>query len=556
MKKILSLLLVIILVTGTMATAAESAEDFLSSYQNAETLDRQLEILSQMAEQNAAELETGGWNSSWNTNPASGLPENLIPANWEETEYTEAAAFPEEMRGRRFIAFKRTENGELLLYGDLLARLPADMRAPSLAEAEFALVLVCWKKESGIKYTIPTTSYNRTCAAYILEIGTGEITRFWQDRHSARYSGYANELDGKPFTDQEIWESLRSQIWGQFSMETEDGSELIFGISGSSCFLLGCKGKPVTMEVPAEVNGYVVAEISEAAFGGIETLTDITLPEGITAIRKGAFNSCTALEHIHLPETLKSIGEYAFFNCDSLRQIELPDSIVTISDNAFKNCDNLEGIRLPAKLIKLGEEAFRECNKLAWIIVPDEETAFDYSAFFWDQNLTCIYVPASFRADYWLTGLAESAVICAPKGSPALEWGTENGYETIACESPEEMPRPEYRTEDDYEVLLFRETAAIAKYLGDADEVTIPETALGVPVTAILYHAFYAADEEGPTDIWISDPELEIRYLGILRSSTSKKTTLVHAPGGSKAAQYISTTLKNIGGKIGYMRWN
>ena len=167
MKKTTAFLLGILLAFSLLAAAAESINDVKNALHDAVTLDEQLTILHQAAEDYADTLESGGWGLKWNVSPGTGWDETLIPENWDEYDYTLVHSIPDEMRGRPFIALKVTEQKETLLFGDFYTRLPADMRASSLEEAEYALIVEYRSVESGYKYSPPATSYTKICRAFI-----------------------------------------------------------------------------------------------------------------------------------------------------------------------------------------------------------------------------------------------------------------------------------------------------------------------------------------------------------------------------------------------------
>lgn len=56
---------------------------------------------------------------------------------------------------------------------------------------------------------------------------------------------------------------------------------------------------------------------------GEDTITKITIPEGITTIESYAFANLTKLEEVVLPSTLTRIGVGAFIGCERLRKINL-----------------------------------------------------------------------------------------------------------------------------------------------------------------------------------------------------------------------------------------
>ena len=56
---------------------------------------------------------------------------------------------------------------------------------------------------------------------------------------------------------------------------------------------------------------------------GEELITNLVVPEGVTAIPDYAFDYCDDITSISLPEGVTSIGSYAFYNCSSLTDIHL-----------------------------------------------------------------------------------------------------------------------------------------------------------------------------------------------------------------------------------------
>ena len=84
--------------------------------------------------------------------------------------------------------------------------------------------------------------------------------------------------------------------------------------------------------------------------------------------------------------TLKVIGEEAFAGCSSLRNISLPDGLVAIRSYAFSG-SGLEEIALPGTVREVGQDAFRECDNLRAVHVGED----------WDASLSDASVPASAR---------------------------------------------------------------------------------------------------------------------------------------------------------------
>ena len=83
-------------------------------------------------------------------------------------------------------------------------------------------------------------------------------------------------------------------------------------------------------------------------FAGLENMTSITIPEGVTELGGWSFSNCSSLESITLPSTLEKFGQSCFTYCNSLESITLPASVNYITNYAFYNCDSMTSITLEA----------------------------------------------------------------------------------------------------------------------------------------------------------------------------------------------------------------
>ena len=75
-----------------------------------------------------------------------------------------------------------------------------------------------------------------------------------------------------------------------------------------------------------------------------ELVTELTIPNTVTAIKRYAFFGCSSLTSITIPENVTSIGNYAFYNCSSLTSITLSEGVTSIGDDSFSGCSNVENL--------------------------------------------------------------------------------------------------------------------------------------------------------------------------------------------------------------------
>lgn len=212
----------------------------------------------------------------------------------------------------------------------------------------------------------------------------------------------------------------------------------------SKMLIAGCKESVI----PTDGS---VTSIGEGAFFGCDSLTNITIPEGMAKIEDQAFSGCSSLVSITIPKSVVKIGPSVFRCCSSLEKIEvasdnpvyhsagncliktdkkilvagceksaipndgsvtwigtwafsgrnslmsitIPQGVTTICSYAFFGCSSLTNIILPKGLKYVGNEAFSGCNSLTSIVIPEGVTSVDSMAFKGCCSLASIAIPQS-----------------------------------------------------------------------------------------------------------------------------------------------------------------
>ena len=174
--------------------------------------------------------------------------------------------------------------------------------------------------------------------------------------------------------------------------------DIWYQVEDDEVIILEHEGETDILEIPAEIDGYPVTTIHEAALGGTgvreeiilpdtvttlapkafwqSTVRRITLPEGLKTISTSAFIRCRNLVEIHLPDSLETIESWAFNGCSSLEDLDIPEGVKRIGNAAFIGCTSLQRMRIPASVEFVGMQAFNRCTQLEEIIVAEENAHY------------------------------------------------------------------------------------------------------------------------------------------------------------------------------------
>lgn len=139
-----------------------------------------------------------------------------------------------------------------------------------------------------------------------------------------------------------------------------------------------------------------ITGLTPHCFSQNQTLTTLTIPEGVTIVSSNLCNWCTNLTDVYLPESVTEIAATAFGWCSSLKNINLPSKLTKIKTYAFNGTD-IKEIVIPAGVTDVLMNAFGQdsasgdkgLRKITFLGTPDK---IDKTAFKYCKNLE-IYVP-------------------------------------------------------------------------------------------------------------------------------------------------------------------
>lgn len=123
-----------------------------------------------------------------------------------------------------------------------------------------------------------------------------------------------------------------------------------------------------------------VTSIGEGAFSG-SGVVSLSLGDGVSSIGNMAFSECEYLEKLVIPDSVTAIGEEAFWYCTRLKDISIGSGLSTISFNSFRSCESLVTLRISDNVTKIDDYAFGNCISLESVDMGKGVTYIGASAF-------------------------------------------------------------------------------------------------------------------------------------------------------------------------------
>lgn len=250
--------------------------------------------------------------------------------------------------------------------------------------------------------------------------------------------------------------------------------------------ITSCDTSSTNVQIPTEIEGKPVTEISEAAFMSCGFLTSIDVPVGVTKIGESAFSSCSMLCTVILPEGLTEIGEGAFEACSMLSEVQLPSTLTVLPDALFYNCSYLPSLELPNTVQEIGNETFYSCTTLTEITLPEGLAKIGDYAFQNCQALTEAALPSTCTelGKYVFDGCQALTKITVAEENPS--YMAQDGV-LFTADGTTLIRYPQAREEASYTVPEGCETLADWSFIGTT---TLEQISLG-SVTSIGEDCFY-----------------------------------------------------------------
>ncbi|MBR3843996.1 MAG: leucine-rich repeat protein, partial [Clostridia bacterium] len=283
---------------------------------------------------------------------------------------------------------------------------------------------------------------------------------------------------------------------------TEDSSYWNYSVSNGEAIITDYVGPATDVVLPAALGGYPVTAVADfACFGrgitgleipeGVKTLgkfafdscglTWVSIPSSVTYTGEAVFNDCRSLTTVTIADGVRTIGELCFDSCSAISSITLPSSVTKIEGSAFSECTSLSSITMSG-VTSIGDAAFSQCTGLTSLTIPDSVTTMGTYVFSRCSNLKAVTIPETVTAmggDIF-TGCHEDLVIYGTDGSYAETYANTYSIPFVSIKTPV----------DHFTFEVVDGQATVISYDGDGDNVTVPATYEGYPVTAIGQSAF------------------------------------------------------------------
>ncbi|MBQ7977540.1 MAG: leucine-rich repeat protein [Clostridia bacterium] len=159
-----------------------------------------------------------------------------------------------------------------------------------------------------------------------------------------------------------------------------------------------------------------------------ELVTDLVIPDSVTAINDYAFYNCDSITSVTIPDSVTNIPNNVFNGCDGLTKttknnvvyleandnlyyialyqvvknvttLTIVDDCKIITSNAFYDCDSLTSVTLGDSVTSIGSEAFYSCSNLTSVTIPNSVTSIGDGAFLYCYSLTRVYYMG--KAEQW-----------------------------------------------------------------------------------------------------------------------------------------------------------
>lgn len=229
-------------------------------------------------------------------------------------------------------------------------------------------------------------------------------------------------------------------------------------------------------------------EMYSSALKGCEYLKTVTIGDGVTSLC--GFSGCTALESVTIGNGVTDIPYGTFSYLDNLLNVSLGDNITSIGNRAFYGCERLRYIELPDSLVSINGCAFQNCYSLVNIVIGDNVREIKYNAFDNCMALTSVTLGSGLESiENYAFQQCYKLVEVINRSSLDIT-GNPYGYVASYALNVKSYGDSDICNVNDYLFYTYNNTNYLLGYVGDDDDITLPDNYNGQSYEMYKY-AFY-----------------------------------------------------------------
>lgn len=147
-------------------------------------------------------------------------------------------------------------------------------------------------------------------------------------------------------------------------------------------------------------NGVLLGDIPDGYRNGNleaeDRLVELTVPEGVVAIKNNAFFGNPWICKVVIPGSVKVIGKEAFAVCSHLEELVIEEGVERIEAEAFRDC-RIDTLSLPCHSLKyIGDKAFAS-NYFRTLELPQKLEYLGAHSFCRNRNFESLTIPGTVK---------------------------------------------------------------------------------------------------------------------------------------------------------------
>ena len=131
----------------------------------------------------------------------------------------------------------------------------------------------------------------------------------------------------------------------------------------------GLKEAIIPASVTYNEQVYQVTAVADNAFAQCDSLTTISIPEGVTRIGQNGFRQSELIASVVIPNSVTEIGDHAFDLCIGMNYLTLGSGLKRIGAHAFVDCQNVQELIIPDNVEYIGDVAFSSFRSATRIVI-------------------------------------------------------------------------------------------------------------------------------------------------------------------------------------------